>query len=438
MSKPRILIYHRVDNDPLDAQLLCVAPANFEQQLAYLANHKRTLSVTNLLREVEQDIQIDNSVAITFDDGYLDNLEQALPLLEKYRIHATVFVSAGMLGSQHGFWGDIVERILLTTANLPGQLSLFEDKVLPTATPQEILQAHDFIRNAFKGLPIEEVWQGVNFLRKWAENQGTGTPVRPVINEEQLRKLDASPFIEIGAHTMKHPNLAVLPIEQQRQEITDSKHLLEQILGKQINLFAYPYGNAESFSIDTQQIVLENDFYAGIANIQGDLGTEVDRLAVSRRLVRDWDLQTFIAWMDDPDHSNAEQQSYQLRCQRLLDVLVPKEKQSIQPIGQSKTDSIEKTTLQIKSIVHINTVMGIGGAANSTRRLCQIQREKGLNTNVLVSQVFNHSDGFAEVFDPEPDLKLKNLCDQEGWQYFHFQGSHRLWQHAKVQSAEFA
>jgi peptidoglycan/xylan/chitin deacetylase (PgdA/CDA1 family) len=63
-------------------------------------------------------------VVVTFDDGYADNLHHAKPLLERYGIPATVFVTSDYIGQEHEFWGDKLERLLLQPGALPQTLQL--------------------------------------------------------------------------------------------------------------------------------------------------------------------------------------------------------------------------------------------------------------------------------------------------------------------------
>ncbi|MFV1985536.1 MAG: polysaccharide deacetylase family protein, partial [Thiohalomonadales bacterium] len=87
----RILMYHRIANFTSYDQLV-VTPARFEQQMSYLHKHYRVISLSQAIDELKKG-NIQSGVVVTFDDGYLDNLQNALPILKKYNISATIFVT---------------------------------------------------------------------------------------------------------------------------------------------------------------------------------------------------------------------------------------------------------------------------------------------------------------------------------------------------------
>src|SRR5215469_10551845 len=96
---PAILMYHRVaalQQDPWD---LAVSPDTFEQQLAYLKRNHTTMGLDKLVQGLRSGKLPDNAVAITFDDGYRDNLVQAKPLLAHYGLSATLFLVTGWVVS---------------------------------------------------------------------------------------------------------------------------------------------------------------------------------------------------------------------------------------------------------------------------------------------------------------------------------------------------
>lgn len=100
-KKPIILMYHRVAKDVNDPHLLCVSPENFREHLRYLSQNKNIVRLSEILnRNIPK-----NTVAITFDDGYADNLYAALPILKEFKAPATIFITAGLLGQKFP-WDD--------------------------------------------------------------------------------------------------------------------------------------------------------------------------------------------------------------------------------------------------------------------------------------------------------------------------------------------
>ncbi len=110
-----ILMYHRVTRTDVDPWALCVDPNNFSQQMKALKRIATPIPLTELPDADPQH----PSVAITFDDGYLDNLEIAHPILGQHGIPATIFVSTGYVDRPHGYWWDELEAIFLHPGVLP-------------------------------------------------------------------------------------------------------------------------------------------------------------------------------------------------------------------------------------------------------------------------------------------------------------------------------
>jgi peptidoglycan/xylan/chitin deacetylase (PgdA/CDA1 family) len=126
MFSPRaiILLYHRVIDLPSDPQLLCVSPRNFADHLQVIRECGRTIHMKALGQVLQHGNRGQCAVIVTFDDGYADNLNNAKPLLERYDILATVFVTTGYLGPKKAFWYDGLERIFLGGEILPDELRL--------------------------------------------------------------------------------------------------------------------------------------------------------------------------------------------------------------------------------------------------------------------------------------------------------------------------
>lgn len=118
-SKGLILMYHRVADVDVDPWALSVSPQHFDEQLEVLKSHYHPLSLQQLVQAHKQHNIPKRAVAITFDDGYADNLLQAKPILERHNIPATVFVITGTLGNSDEFWWDALERLLLQPGACP-------------------------------------------------------------------------------------------------------------------------------------------------------------------------------------------------------------------------------------------------------------------------------------------------------------------------------
>ena len=124
-----ILLYHRVAETKTDPWALCVTPEHFAEHLQVLLNQRRAVPLERLAATDRAESAVRRSVALTFDDGYADNLHAAKPLLEQYDVPATVFVVTGDLGDTREFWWDELERLVLQPGTLPDVLQLQVDGV---------------------------------------------------------------------------------------------------------------------------------------------------------------------------------------------------------------------------------------------------------------------------------------------------------------------
>jgi peptidoglycan/xylan/chitin deacetylase (PgdA/CDA1 family)/ubiquinone/menaquinone biosynthesis C-methylase UbiE len=321
---PLVLLYHRVANDPIDSQLLAVTPEKFEGHLKVLSENYRVLPLHQLLGQISRGQLQPNTAAITFDDGYLDNLTNAVPLLEKYGLPATVFVTSGMVGWEGEFWWDALERIFLTGLPLPEFLNISGPQGtsrLDLTGAQNRLKAYDTVCGLLRDLPVEEIHKSVGQLLAFAGQTHAGRATHRTVDANQLRMLASSPSIEIGSHTVTHTRLSILPPDKQRLEIRHSKQQLESLIRKPVRLFSYPYGSASDFSKETAQILAEEGYEAGIANIQGDIVMPADLYAIPRRLVRNWSAHQFSHWLMDDKKDRLEEQTISGRAQKIIDAL---------------------------------------------------------------------------------------------------------------------
>jgi peptidoglycan/xylan/chitin deacetylase (PgdA/CDA1 family) len=214
----------------------------------------------------------DRAVAITFDDGYQDNLYTAKPLLERHDVPATVFITTGEAGRSTEFWWDELQRILLGAPKLPPRLTLdapglslhvdfgsWAQFAGPSAEGWTVLDnstptlRHAALRAMYESLRDMHVAQQravLDQLRDWAEMDREVRPTHRALDAEEMIALQDGGLITIGAHTVNHPALNMQPGHVQREEVSRSKSDLESILGREVAGFAYPYGLYTRESVD--------------------------------------------------------------------------------------------------------------------------------------------------------------------------------------------
>ncbi|MCC9138945.1 polysaccharide deacetylase family protein [Pontibacter silvestris] len=269
-----VLMYHSIAEPESDVWDIAVSPANFEQQLQELKKAGNVVPLKELTDGVYNKSLKNNSIAITFDDGYVDNFSTAKPLLEKYNLPATFFIASGYLGQAREFWWDELEHLILFTEQLPLAITITINNILvevsldEEATLNKVLWQKHKVWKAFvekpaskrcrlylelwqqlKALPEDELLQHLQSIRSWA---GVARSVRTgaiSMAVEQLQELEQHTLFDIGAHTVTHPALALHKRAYQRQELLLNKSFLEKTLNQTIELLAYPYGSYNGYSM---------------------------------------------------------------------------------------------------------------------------------------------------------------------------------------------
>jgi peptidoglycan/xylan/chitin deacetylase (PgdA/CDA1 family) len=306
-----ILLYHRVHEPELDPQLLSVTRGNFEEHLKVLRQFC-TVTLDSLLTPGQSK---GFRIALTFDDGYADNLWNAKPLLEEYAVPATVFVSVGHVLNQRPYWWDELQELLLRSAPLPKTLSVAigserrqwslgdldtrqsacprdpDWNVLSDLDPSRRHTVYRELCTVIKVLPPRQQEAVLDEIRSATSLKADGKS--EVCSPEEIRRLREPGLIDIGAHTCTHPMLSQLPAGEQLQEISRSKELLEEIVGNPIEAFSYPYGGRFDYSQDTVDLVRRSGFRLACSNFEGHVRGSNDFYQLPRYLVRNWDGDIF-------------------------------------------------------------------------------------------------------------------------------------------------
>lgn len=320
-----ILMYHRVADLPSDPFSLAVSPRHFAEHLEALRKYSRPTSLRELTQTLQQGKRPRRAVVVTFDDGYTDNLYNARPLLERYDVPATAFVTTGHIGEGREFMWDELERLLLRPGRLPETLSM---KVQGNACEWTLGQSASYseddyqrhrrwkaeerddpsarhalfrsLHRLLKPLPESEQQRSLDQLLEWSGTEATGRETHRTMTADEVRRLSKDGLVEVGSHTVTHPALSALPVSRQRREILDSKAHLEEILGHPVKSFAYPFGGVSDYTMETVGILRESGYTSACSNFPGVIRGDTDLYQLPRIDVRDGDgdqLISYLRWL---------------------------------------------------------------------------------------------------------------------------------------------
>lgn len=280
-----VLLYHRIAGPRRDPQMLDVSALNFDEQLGILARTTTPLPLDEFESLRRSGNLPERAVAVTFDDGYADNLHAAAPALVRHGIPATVFITTGMIGSEREFWWDDAERIAF-------------DAPLAGDDPASRQREYVSLVSALHPLPTAVRQQRLAALRGPASVPEKGRESHRALTPDELRALAARPQISIGAHTITHPSLARLSVDDQTREMAGSAAWLERELGTRVRALAYPFGTPGDVSRDTVRAAADVCDYA-MATDSGAAWRWSPRWRLPRVTVRDWDAVLFSRRLDE-------------------------------------------------------------------------------------------------------------------------------------------
>lgn len=304
--KPLILTYHRIADDPVDHWRLAVSPSRFEEQLDVLRRTRHPLPLKDFVRGLMAGSLPSNAVALTLDDGYVDNLVAGKPRLAAADMPATVFLTTGFVGRPGGFWWDELARLILLESGPPSfELVVRGGSIHLHIGNEPRMKADGTLDSApltRRGAAITTIWQSIRRLgdeeREMVMAQlrpiFAGSNYRPwsdrVMTGAEVEALVADGLVTIGAHTVTHPALAGIGAAACHREITESKLACEALVGAPVEGFAYPYGDFDSVARDA---VKAAGFTFACSVRRGPAFATSDVFALPRIHVHNWDGDTF-------------------------------------------------------------------------------------------------------------------------------------------------
>jgi len=249
-----ILLYHRVNTAESDVHGLSIPPREFRAHMAHLRDRYRPMPLDALVAAASEGPVPAGAIAVTFDDGYVDNETAASPILSEFGVPATFFITTDRLGGDYEFWWDTLERILLAPdASLPIELRIdlpTGAQSFETRTSEQRLAVHSTIYHAIVGCPGAVRDHVIDALMSWSGAPAVVNPANRRMNTGEIRALAARDGHAIGAHSVRHLMLPRQARAVQREEIEESRRTLETLLARRVSAFAYPFGACSTDTID--------------------------------------------------------------------------------------------------------------------------------------------------------------------------------------------
>lgn len=244
-GKVQILMFHRIvsefgenriDNDGIEIS---------ERYLDYLIRFYMEQGFIPLsINDVETVLHTKGRkryVVFTFDDGYYDNYEKALPIFEKHHIPFAVYVPTDFINRKQFAWWYFIEDVIRNNNSL-AYVHNGSEKTVMIGTRQEkaafFIELRKMIQSDAATLPA--------LIERYKPDMASYHKL--FLDTEQLILLSKHPLVTIGSHSVSHPSLARMSDDVSYKEMYDSKKELENIIGKKVDHFSYPFGTVNDVS----------------------------------------------------------------------------------------------------------------------------------------------------------------------------------------------
>lgn len=273
-----ILIYHRVLPEKDYMRPNTPTQKEFDRQMEIIAKYFTPISLSDALKRMKEGGLPKNSVCVTFDDGYSDNETIALPILKKWNIPATIFISTGLINGGI-MWNDIVIESIKLQENKTLDLRRYELGVYDISTENKKNLTAESILKKIKHYDKNLRTELVEYIRSM--NSEILSSNMMLTSRQIINLVDSG--VEIGGHTVTHPILSKLSKIDAYDEILNGKEVIESITRKTCRYFAYPNGRPKVDYLPEHVDMLKNiGFEAGLSTTWGVSNNDSDRFEMAR------------------------------------------------------------------------------------------------------------------------------------------------------------
>ncbi|QBG36340.1 hypothetical protein EMK97_11755 [Litorilituus sediminis] len=287
-NKAVILNFHRVSHQSETEFDDSMSALEFREKMRFLKQHFNVISLSELIERAESQSIEPLTVAITIDDGYQDGYDVIYPILKELELSATYFIATE--GLQAGcLWNDQITGAFENTKvnRLAGFLDLAE---FDLTIAKDKAKAHAAVQKKCKFMPLEQRSAAIETLQKILQ---VDVNKQIFLTKAQIKELHANGML-IGAHTHRHPILALEQDANSHFEILESKNNLEAILHDKVDIFAYPNGKeGQDFSQAHVDMLEEIGFNSAVMTTWGHVTPKTNKLMLPRFTPWDSDVTKF-------------------------------------------------------------------------------------------------------------------------------------------------
>src|SRR4030066_492018 len=292
-----IFIYHRITNLNFEPQQLAIKPENFYDQINHLSKCYNLIEIEEFFDLIIKGKGFPKkTVILTCDDGYADNFLEAIPILESFNKQAVFYISTGLLNTDAEIWWDQLEKIFFLNNNLRERLEIEIKGIIYNYAMKnegEIKSVYNLIHRHMKYSSLKEQKKIMNNLFDWSNMNREGRESHRFLSFYELKNMAKSKSAIIGAHTDTHSPLVTLAYAEQYKDIKKSKDILENIIGKKVEHFSFPFGLKKDYNQNSIRVCKQLDFKMVCANYYSQVHKWTYRYELPRIVIRNWDLKTF-------------------------------------------------------------------------------------------------------------------------------------------------
>jgi peptidoglycan/xylan/chitin deacetylase (PgdA/CDA1 family) len=275
----RILYYHRVndDNDPF---FPAISTKLFEAEMQFVSKRYKVVSLAEMLRVLAGG-STEPVLAITFDDGYQDNYHQAFPILRRYGLPASIFLTTEPIDSREPLWFEQLALAVKKTAKNSIELEIDSPRRFWLRSQAEKLESIEGIFGLLREASDSDRRQWLSRILRQLAVEGDRDRNDKMLTWDQIRCMEKC-RIDFGGHTVTHPFLSRMSGEQVTWEVSECKRRMEDELQLPVLHFAYPNGREKDFGSWNREVIRKAGYQAAVTTIWGQNYNSTDPMELRR------------------------------------------------------------------------------------------------------------------------------------------------------------